>query len=43
VRLTRPELDRAIAGVGLTVVATDTGPDSPYRFSTDVFLRLRRR
>jgi len=43
VRLTRRELDRAIAGVGLNVVATDTGPDSPYRFSTDVFLRLRRR
>ena len=43
VRLTRRELERAVAHAGLTVVATDTGPDSPYRFSTDVFLRLRRR
>jgi SAM-dependent methyltransferase len=42
VRLTRRELDSAIAGAGLTVVATDAGPDSPYRFSTDLFLRLRR-
>jgi SAM-dependent methyltransferase len=42
VRLTRRELDRAIADAGLTVVHADTGPDSPYRFSTDVFLRLRR-
>jgi ubiquinone/menaquinone biosynthesis C-methylase UbiE len=42
VRLTRRELDRAVADAGLTVVAADTGPDSPYRFSTDVFLRLRR-
>ena len=42
VRLTARELDRAVAEAGLTVVATDTGPDSPYRFSTDRFLRLRR-
>ena len=42
VRLTRRELDQAIAGAALTVVATDAGPDSPYRFSTDLFLRLRR-
>ena len=42
VRLTRRELDRAIAAAGLTVAATDVGPDSPYRFSTDLFLRLRR-
>jgi SAM-dependent methyltransferase len=42
VRLTRPELDRAIGRGGLEVVATDEGPDSPYRFSTDLFLRLRR-
>jgi SAM-dependent methyltransferase len=41
-RLTRRELDSAIAGAGLTVVASDVGPDSPYRFSTDLFLRLRR-
>lgn len=39
VRLTRGEVERAI---GLAVVATDEGPDSPYRFSTDLFLRLRR-
>jgi SAM-dependent methyltransferase len=42
VRLTRSELDQAIAGAALTVVATDVGPDSPYRLSTDLFLRLRR-
>jgi len=42
VRLTRREVDSAIVGAGLTVVATDIGPDSPYRFSTDLFLRLRR-
>jgi ubiquinone/menaquinone biosynthesis C-methylase UbiE len=42
VRLTRRELDSAVAGAGLTVVATDMGPDSPYRLSTDLFLRLRR-
>jgi SAM-dependent methyltransferase len=42
VRLTRREVDRAIAAAGLTVVATDVGPHSPYRFSTDLFLRLRR-
>jgi ubiquinone/menaquinone biosynthesis C-methylase UbiE len=42
VRLTRAEFDRAIAGARLTIVATDVGPDSPYRFSTDLFLRLRR-
>jgi ubiquinone/menaquinone biosynthesis C-methylase UbiE len=42
VRLIRRELDQAIAGAALTVVATDVGPDSPYRFSTDLFLRLRR-
>jgi ubiquinone/menaquinone biosynthesis C-methylase UbiE len=42
VRLTHRELGRALADAGLAVVASDTGPDSPYRFSTDVFLRLRR-
>jgi len=41
-RVTRHELDRALGDAGLTVVATDVGPDSPYRFSTDLFLRLRR-
>lgn len=42
VRLTRGEVDRAVRAAGLTVVASDEGPDSPYRFSTDLFLRLRR-
>jgi ubiquinone/menaquinone biosynthesis C-methylase UbiE len=42
VRLTRRELDRAVADAELIVAASDTGPDSPYRFSTDLFLRLRR-
>jgi SAM-dependent methyltransferase len=42
VRLTRRELDRAVADSSLIVAASDTGPDSPYRFSTDLFLRLRR-
>jgi SAM-dependent methyltransferase len=40
-RLTRPELDRALAGAGLAVVAEDEGP-SAYRFSRDRFLRLTR-
>jgi ubiquinone/menaquinone biosynthesis C-methylase UbiE len=39
VRLTRAEVERAAP---LDVVASDEGPDSPYRFSTDLFLRLRR-
>jgi SAM-dependent methyltransferase len=39
-RLTRGELDAALAHAGLRVVATDIGPDAPYRFSSDVFLRL---
>jgi SAM-dependent methyltransferase len=38
-RLTRPELDRALAAAGLEVVAEAEGP-SPYRFSRDRFLRL---
>ena len=42
VRLTRDELDAAIGRAGLSVVAADSGPDSPYRYSTDRFLRLRR-
>ena len=40
-RLTRAELDGALAGAGLRVVARDEGP-SAYRFSRDLFLRLRR-
>ena len=42
VRLTAAEFDRAVSDAELTIVATDTGPDSPYRFSTDRFVRLRR-
>jgi ubiquinone/menaquinone biosynthesis C-methylase UbiE len=41
-RLTRAELDRGLAAAGLRVVATDAGPDAPYRHATDLFLRLRR-
>ncbi len=41
-RLTRRELDAGLARVGLRVVATDVGPDAPYRFSRDLFLRLTR-
>jgi SAM-dependent methyltransferase len=41
-RLTRGELDRALAAAGLRVVAEDEGP-SAYRFSRDRFLRLARR
>ena len=39
-RLTRRELDDGIARADLRVVATDTGPDAPYRYSSDLFLRL---
>jgi len=39
-RLTRRELDDGLARAGLRVVATDTGPDAPYRYSRDLFLRL---
>jgi SAM-dependent methyltransferase len=41
VRLTERELQRGLARAGLLVVATDTGPDAPYRHSVDRFLRLR--
>ncbi len=40
-RLTRRELDRALADAGLRVLAEDEGP-SAYRFSRDRFLRLAR-
>ena len=40
-RLTRAELDRGLADATLQVVTSDTGPDAPYRFSRDLFLRLR--
>jgi hypothetical protein len=42
VRLTEGELARALAGANLTVRARDEGPDAPYRYSRDVFLRLSR-
>jgi SAM-dependent methyltransferase len=41
-RLTGPELERAIADAGLRVLARDRGADAPYRYSTDLFLRLSR-
>jgi SAM-dependent methyltransferase len=40
-RLTRSELDRALAAARLKVVVEDEGP-SAYRFSRDRFLRLAR-
>jgi ubiquinone/menaquinone biosynthesis C-methylase UbiE len=41
-RLAAGELADALAAARLRVVARDTGPDAPYRFSHDVFLRLER-
>jgi ubiquinone/menaquinone biosynthesis C-methylase UbiE len=41
-RLTRPELARALAAAGLKVASRDESPDSPYRYATEVFLRLER-
>jgi SAM-dependent methyltransferase len=41
-RLTRDELDAGLARAGLRAVATDIGPDAPYRYSHDLFLRLTR-
>ena len=41
-RMTRGELDASLEAAGLRVVATDVGPDAPYRFSRDLFLRLTR-
>ena len=42
VRLTRPEVDSGLDRVGLRVVATNVGPDAPYRYSRDLFFRLTR-
>jgi SAM-dependent methyltransferase len=39
-RLTRHELEHGLENAGLRIVSRDTGPDAPYRFSHDVFLRL---
>jgi ubiquinone/menaquinone biosynthesis C-methylase UbiE len=41
-RLAADELERGLTAAKLRVVARDTGPDAPYRFSHDVFLRLER-
>jgi hypothetical protein len=41
-RVTDGELSRGLDDAGLRVLARDTGPDAPYRFATDVFLRLCR-
>lgn len=43
VRITQAELARGLARAGLAVAARGEGPDSPYRYSRDVFLRLERR
>ncbi len=41
-RLTETELWLGLLAAGLEVVSRDEGPDAPYRYATDVFLRLRR-
>jgi SAM-dependent methyltransferase len=41
-RLSRDELDAGLSRAGLRVLATDVGPDAPYRYSSDLFLRLTR-
>jgi ubiquinone/menaquinone biosynthesis C-methylase UbiE len=41
-RLTGEELIAGLEAAGLRVTARDEGPDAPYRFSRDVFLRLER-
>ncbi len=41
-RLTERELLDGVARAGLEVRARDEGPDAPYRYSRDLFLRLRR-
>jgi SAM-dependent methyltransferase len=43
VRLTERELVRALARANLEIRARDEGPDAPYRYSRDVFLRLAHR
>jgi SAM-dependent methyltransferase len=42
-RLTAGELAEALDTAGLRSAAHDEGPDAPYRWSRDVFLRLERR
>lgn len=41
-RVTGPELERGLAAAGLRIAARERGPDAPYRWSRDVFLRLER-
>lgn len=41
-RLTAAELDAALSAARLRLIARDEGPDAPYRYSRDVFLRLER-
>jgi ubiquinone/menaquinone biosynthesis C-methylase UbiE len=41
-RLTLDELRDALARARLHVLASDVGPDAPYRYSRDFFLRLSR-
>src|SRR5262249_44901237 len=41
-RLTQPELDAGPRPAGLRIIATNVGPDAPYRYSRDLFLRLTR-
>jgi SAM-dependent methyltransferase len=41
-RLTVGELADALEAAGLRVAAHDEGPDAPYRWSRDAFLRLER-
>jgi hypothetical protein len=41
-RLSEAELERGLGEARLRVVARDEGPDAPYRYSRDRFLRLAR-
>lgn len=41
-RLNRSELGDGLTRARLRIVSQDTGPDAPYRYSNDVFLRLVR-
>lgn len=41
-RLTASELARALDAAGLRLTARDEGPDAPYRWSRDAFIRLER-
>ena len=41
-RLTEAELEGGLGAAGLRVLASTFGPDAPYRYSRDLFLRLAR-